>query len=116
MPEMESGFAIVRNQGFHIKFQNGVTVSVQFGPYSYCGKNIQHEQLDATAIYHANEWYNSRDAEIALWARKGDWLTKKAAMEIEGLELHDDVIGYVTPERVAKYIEWASKQKEEEED
>lgn len=45
-------FSITQGKGFHIKFANGWTVSVQFGPDNYCdnynltfGPNIDGERL-----------------------------------------------------------------------
>lgn len=36
MKASKRGFKITSGKGFHITFDNGYTVSVQFGPYSYC--------------------------------------------------------------------------------
>ena len=32
----EAAFRICQGKGFHIRFENGYTVSVQFGPGNYC--------------------------------------------------------------------------------
>lgn len=64
-------FKICEGKGFQITFDNGWTVSVQFGPGNYC-ENRNESLSFYTDIDHRNAV--SRDAEIAAWPerREGD--------------------------------------------
>jgi len=90
-------FSITDGKGFHITFENGVTVSVQFGAGNYCStnsKNIPYTELNTKC----------EDAEVAVWDNTGAWITS----EYTNAD-YDDVIGYQTPEDVLKILNWASK-------
>lgn len=70
--EPRSGFSITGGKGFHMRFENGWTVSVQFGPYNYCSRrNTSFETLQ-TSKEKGEEW-GSETAEIAAWPTKGEW-------------------------------------------
>ncbi len=63
---------ITGNKGFMMTFENGWTVSVQFGTGNYCSKQSY------TAEYNSEKdsyIWESTDAEIAAWDSKGVWLT-----------------------------------------
>jgi hypothetical protein len=64
-------------------FNNGWTVSVQFGLGNYC------ENRDGTRA-------SSKDAEIAAWDRDGNWYHFP--------EAHDDVKGRQTPNQVLQFM------------
>ena len=69
---MTSKFLATQNKGFQLTFENGWTISVQWGPGNYCsnGGNVP------------NPWdwksrpdnYEATTAEIAIWDSNGDWL------------------------------------------
>lgn len=62
------GFKITGNKGFHIKFENGVTVSVQFGAANYC------EHYDGVlGSERTKPSWESVDAEVAAWNSHGMW-------------------------------------------
>ena len=72
------------NNGFHMKFDNGVTVSVQFGAGNYCANRDE-------------PWNSKRPsptAEIGMWTPDGRWITDKV------LGCGDDVQGWLTPNDV----------------
>lgn len=82
-------FKITSGKGFHISFENGYTISIQFGYGNYC-KNYNVE----------NKTYSEcENAEIAIWDEDGVWHTK----DFTGND-DDNVLGYVQPEMVAKMI------------
>ena len=63
-------FSITERKGFHITFENGVTISVQFGMGNY-GDNY-----DLGQVSHHN--YSdpvppSRTAEVAAWNSNKEW-------------------------------------------
>lgn len=112
-----AGFSIFQGKGFHITFDNGVKVSVQFGPYNYCGHHnviieSLHEDILKMAMVSNDEpkkcdKWTSQDAEIAIIGKNNEWLTRK--WRDEG----DDVIGYVTPDDVLEALTWAKNYKGE---
>jgi len=67
-----SGFRITGAKGFHITFENGFTVSVQFGRGNYADNyNLSEEQLAELGDVH------SSTAEVAAWSSSAgdrDWL------------------------------------------
>ena len=99
-------FKITHGKGFHITFKNGITVSVQFGEFNYCGKYprnlMNRDQKQAIK--------GVEDAEIAIFESKkiGRWLTKEFTKD------NSDVLGYQTPEQVLEALIWAKNYKKEE--
>jgi len=94
------GFRITRGKGFHIGFDNGYTVSVQFGPANYCShydREIGRDELKCGEE-------GSPDAECAIFGPDGNLLQHRS---FDG----DTVEGYMTPLGVLKLLNWAAKQK-----
>ncbi len=81
-----SGFGITLGRGFHVTFENGWTISVQFGAGNYCS-NRHGEAKD-------NNGTTSTDAEIAAWPASGEMI------EIE----EDTVKGHCSPAEVLKWM------------
>ena len=83
-------FAIQRDneysKGFSIKFSNGYTLSVKFGSMNYCAAR-------KCAPYTSPDM--CRDAEIAVIRPDG---------EFHSLDNSDDVMGWVTPDKLAELI------------
>ncbi len=86
-------FRINDNKGFQIKFENGYTVSVQFGPGNY-GSNYS---LDFIA--NMNKPMTALTAETALIDPEGNFVVYK----------DDDVQGHQTPNDVLELLAYASK-------
>jgi len=84
-------FKIIDAKGFHITFDNGWTVSVQFGAGNYCDH------------YGSLEFGKSAEpsttAEIAAWDSVGKWY------EFET----DSVKGYCSPAEVLAFINLIAK-------
>ena len=85
------GFAITDGKGFHIKFLNGWTVSVQFGPGNYC----EHYNRSIGKDEYTCGSEGSINAEIAAWP-KGGTLTEFP----DG----NTVQGYVSPQQVLQFL------------
>ena len=95
---MRPKFVATQNKGFGITFQNGFTISVQWGTENYCEhKNLDIDFDDLPNPKEKNRW-ESRNAEIAVFNDKG----------IVPVGESDDVIGWLTPNEVAKAIEIVS--------
>ena len=102
-----SGFCITGAKGFHITFDNGVTVSVQFGYGNYCANYSARDVLNFTGKVPEN--CSSVDAEIAIWKYGGKWITKECTF----LEAADDVYGNAKPDLVLQVLNWAKEYKGE---
>ena len=100
-------FRITQHKGFQITFPNGVTVSVQFGPGSYCASGRFSSHGDYLAPETAHFW-DSPDAEVAVFYTKDkreEWLTSLWPGNPGG----QDVIGYQNPLQVLELLNWAAK-------
>lgn len=85
-------FRITDNKGFQIKFDNGYTVSVQFGPGNY-GSNYNLSMLE-----NMGKPMTALSAETALLDPDGNFV------EYEG----DDVQGHRTAKDVLALLNYAS--------
>jgi hypothetical protein len=84
-------FAITGQKGFHITFENGWTVSVQFGAGNYC-ENRNHPDWDGPVP--------SRTAEVAVLSPDGEFH-----------DLGGDIVrGWQSPQEVlALFVETAAR-------
>ena len=84
-------FVATENKGFGITFENGFGISVQWGTMNYCEKkNLGVEYGDEMKTPR----WESRTAEIAIYKDK------------KFIDIGDDtVIGWLSPDEVAKVIE-----------
>jgi hypothetical protein len=89
-------FKITDGKGFHITFENGYTISVQFGPGNYCDNYDMEIGEDNSKAGEAG----SRTAECAvLDPQRG----------LIGLPGHDDTVtNRSTPAEVLKLMNWAA--------
>ena len=85
-------FRITDNKGFQIKFDNGYTVSVQFGPGNYSSN------YNADFITERGKPQTATLAETALIDPNGDFVVYK----------DDDVQGYQSTEDVLELLNYAS--------
>ena len=86
---------ITQGKGFQITFENGYTLSVQFGPMNYCeNKNYNWSEPYARAASEAGE-RGSSNAEIAVIAPNKELLQ---------IEPHDSVRGWVSPDEIARIM------------
>jgi len=91
-------FKITRKKGFHIKFENGYTVSVQFGPGNYCSnydREIGRDEEKCGSV-------GSPDAECAVWKEGGELLPH--------FENGNTVCGQMSPKEVLELMNWAASQ------
>lgn len=83
------GFVATGNKGFHLKFENGWAISVQWGPGNYCSRRWHgpHNR----PMWNEEDW-ESTTAEVAIWhtASERDYLS--------------DPEGWLTPTEVAEWI------------
>ena len=81
-----SKFDITAQQGFHITFENGWTVSVQFGRANYCA----NRNISSMAVVPA-----SPNAEIAAWDANGKWFEDKDGNTVQGHMKADEVLAFM---------------------
>lgn len=89
-------FKSTLNKGFQMTFENGLTISVQFGGGNYC-KNRNNDFMAESKI----DVVESPNAEIAIWDEHKRWFNFGG----------DEVKGYVSPDEVAKWIYKVSRAK-----
>jgi len=82
-------------KGFSIKFENGWTASVQFGPGNYCDNKM--------VGYHDLPKHTScANAEVAAWSKDDVWHN-----------FGDDTVkGWMSPADVLKFLNMVAKKKE----
>jgi len=82
----KSNFAATQNKGFQLTFENGYTISVQFGLGNYCeSKNKPTDE----------DFHTSKDAEVMVWDSEGE------TIKINGI----DVNGWCNTNQVAEIIQ-----------
>ena len=95
------GFAITRRKGFHMSFENGFTLSVQFGAGNYCENHYSWD-------YSCDRDWDSKTAEIAIWHEDHDdvhdWIDANYFIPDIGGEGPGGVCGWVTAEQVAEIL------------
>lgn len=101
-------FRITAGKGFHMEFSNGIVISVQFGAGNYCENRSNYDTYPFVRTTDGE--LECKNAEIAIWTADGKWITRQAEKEITGEMGHDDVLGYLITDSVARYIAWCQKQ------
>ncbi|MFA5444744.1 MAG: hypothetical protein WC262_07195 [Bacteroidales bacterium] len=86
-----AGFKITGKGGFHITFENGVTVSVQFHP----GMHADNYDEILTSNEDRRYWA-SKTAEVMAWDANHETITKALTND----EDDDPVADYQTPDQV----------------
>ena len=89
-------FRSTERKGFHMTFENGLTVSVQWGGRNYCEN---HDNMDFS---HTKDM-ESRNAEVAVWSNER-WLNANNFLSEEEADWCDDVVGWLTPEQVVDLL------------
>jgi len=86
--------AVTQGKGFSMVFDNGNTVSVQFGFGNYCENRDKLELLNAPATLDAL----SKDAEVAAWDSKNNWY-----------DFGDDTVrGWLSANKVSSFISFVA--------
>lgn len=100
-------FRITNGKGFHITFENGNTVSVQWGNSNYCQN--RHPSLDPNDPWGAIKAAEGcEDAEVAAWDSNNNWLVPSGDLADRMMWPGDDVCGWVDATTVAVFIAWVA--------
>ena len=94
-------------KGFGMTFENGNTVSVQWGYGNYCENKFENrEEIFGKREVNLGEWQlKCKDAEVAAWDAEGNWYSWG----------WDDVKGYNSPDFVAQFIHFVATSNLQEE-
>ena len=96
-------FTTTHNKGFRMEFDNGFSISVQWGTMNYCErKNLMSEHESEMKV----PMWASVNAEIAIFNVEGEMLE---------IGKHDTVIGWLLPDEVSKVMAIVSSSKTENE-
>ena len=90
--------AIHGNRGIHMKFDNGLTISIQIGTGSYCSNKNQ----EAGSLQIVNSCNN---AEIAIWDKMGNWHVFNDGDTVQGFVDVDKIGKIINKVRKAKSLE-----------
>ena len=90
-------FKITASKGFQMTFENGYTISVQFGGGNCCSNYSNFELIGREKEQYILE---SETAEIAIWDHNGSWCTGKFTDEGDG-----QVAGYLTTNDVFEIMQ-----------
>ena len=88
-------FKITSHKGFQMTFENGWTVSVQFGPGNYCDR--RDDDFNAPRNVSSGHW-EGITAEIAAWNQADEWFRFGS----------DTVDGWQSSDSVARFIQFVS--------
>ena len=94
-------FIATQNKGFRMKFENGFSISVQWGIENYCEKKSFNTDTDP----RKERLWESMNAEIAVFNEEG----------IVSISDDDQVIGWLSADKVAKIIEGVASAESSEE-
>lgn len=78
------------NKGFAMTFENGFTISVQFGSSNYC----ENRSFDDYGKEMEQQHTTCQNAEIAIWDEVNEWF------DFGG----DQVKGWVRPDEISDWI------------
>lgn len=97
------------NRGFQMTFENGWTVSVQFGTNAYCERRSFSPDAYKVSMLPENRIWSSETAEIAAWDADGYWFkfgddnSDDASSPGDGA-FRDEVKGWCAADEVADFI------------
>ena len=87
-----SRFASSHNKGFRMTFENGFSISVQWGVGNYCEKKDRGQWDESTK----HDYWDSNSAEIAVFGKDGEFITIT--------DYPDVIAGWLSTDKVAKCI------------
>ena len=89
------------NKGFQLTFENGLTISVQWGYGNYCERR-SYDKYDS--VMQSDSFNESHDAEIAIWDENKKW-HDFGSDEVKGWCSADEVAAWITKTANAINIE-----------
>ena len=102
-------FKITDGKGFQLTFDNGNTISVQFGYGNYCENRTNRKAISLNSSHDGNT--ESSNAEIGIWYKNEEWITRGVFLSLFNEELGDEVEGYLSSNKVAELINYVANLK-----
>lgn len=96
-------FRITGGKGFHMTFENGNTISIQFGGGNYC------ENYNIVIGSERGRDISCKDSEIAIWDKDNNWITREVYEILFNEKNYDTVKGYVSTNDIAKIVAYISE-------
>ena len=93
-------FAITGHKGFQITFENGCTISVQFGPGNYTDSDIRDAPFH---LPKSKDRWEAKTAEVAILLPNGEFYN----IPMEPYNSDGVIVGWATVEDVCKLIDHA---------
>ena len=91
-------FVSTMNKGFHMTFDNGLTVSVQWGAGNYCDNHFP-----ADKDFSFSKPAESNTAEVAVWDKSEKWIDPQGFVDYE-ISGDGMVAGYLTADQIAELM------------
>lgn len=93
------GMFATNGSGFHLTFENGWTVSVQWGTMNYCD-HYDNRDYDAPlkTLQEKKKSWDSKTAEIAAWKHQNDtkvWYHFGSNITVKGRVSTDEVAAFI---------------------
>lgn len=96
-------FTATMNKGFHMRFDNNLVLSVQWGPSNYCEARAYDKGFWYPLEHGKEEPWKSKNAEIAIWhGGTKKWLTAQIYKYAFNEDLGDEVVGHLSTDEVLK--------------
>lgn len=91
-------FVSTMRKGFQMTFENGLTISVQWGAGNYCDNHFP-EDLDFSCSKDAK----SDTAEVAIWGPDKKFIDPQTFVKYD-INSDGEVVGWLDPDQVAELI------------
>ena len=95
---MNKGFLSTMRKGFHMTFENGLSVSVQWGAGNYCDNHFPKD-MDFSFSKDAE----SSTAEVAIFDKAMNFMDTYQFVD-DSASTDGEVIGYLTPSQVVDIL------------
>ena len=95
---MRKGFVSTMRKGFHMTFENGLTVSVQWGAGNYCDNHFPED-----GDFSLSKDAKSDTAEIAVFGADGEFINPQIFFPYQ-ISNDGEVAGWLTPAQVADLL------------
>ena len=86
-------FRVTDGKGIHMKFENGWTLSVQWGPQNYCDNRTLEENSHLYMPFYGDK--GSHTAEIAAWDKNNQDFVFPDGDTVQGYLTADEVVSWM---------------------
>ena len=113
-----NGFKVTGGKGFHLTFENGVTISTQFGGGNYCDNHdypiVEMPYSTEGQIKLEAKTPVCPNAEIMIWLEGSESITQEIVKKVLGEDAGEDTVaGYIGIDDWTKIIAYLREYKPE---